>query len=183
MKKKSIDINHKKSRRNIVGRILFFNGKFDFLSLIKNIFISFGGGLLISVLVRNTMYVYDGLKKPIFTPPKIVFPFVWTIIYIIIGIAAYRIYMNNKLGKSDFGGYFYYLIGLLLNFLWAIIFFGLRLYGISFMLIIIMLAFIIVTTIKFLKVDKIAGLLMIPYGLWVSFAALLSFYIWVLNEM
>lgn len=179
--KKKIIVN--KNSEGVLKKILFLNGKFDFLALIKNIVISLGGGLLISFLVNNTMYVYDGLKKPIFTPPNIVFPIVWTILYIIMGIAAYRIYMNNKLGKSDFGGYFYYLISLLINFLWPLIFFGLRLYGISFILIIILLAFVIVTTIKFLKVDKISGFLMIPYILWLSFAAVLNFYIWMLNEM
>ena len=59
------------------------------------------------------------------------------------GLAAYRIYMNNKQGKNDYNGYFNYLVQLLINFLWSIIFFNFRLYGISFILIIILLIFII----------------------------------------
>ncbi|WP_370773430.1 TspO/MBR family protein [Clostridium sp.] len=99
------------------------------------------------------------------------------------GVAAYRIYMNNKEGRNDYDGYFYYFIQLLINFLWAIIFFNLRLYGISFILTIVLLVLIIITTVKFFKVDKIAGALMIPYIAWVAFASYLTFYVWMFNEM
>lgn len=183
MKKKVKESNDIRVRKSIVRDILFFNGKFDFLALIKNILISLGGGALVFALIRNTINIYDGLRKPVFTPPKLVFPNGWAIIYIIIGVAAYRIYMNNKLGRSDYGAYFYYLVGLLLNFLWPIIFFGFRLYGISFILIIIMLGIMVITTVKFLKVDKISAILMIPYGLWFGFVAVLNFFIWMFNEM
>ena len=173
----------KKEKGSILGRFFKVNNKFNFLALIKNILLPVGGGLLIWVLTRNSMSVYNSLKKPVFTPPSIVFPIVWTILYILMGIAAYRIYMNNKAGKDDKGAYFYYLIQLAINFLWSIIFFNFRLYGISFILIIVLLILIISTTIKFFKVDKTAGVLMIPYILWVSFASVLTFFIWMLNEM
>lgn len=91
--------------------------------------------------------------------------------------------MNNKAGKSDYNGYFYYLIQLLVNFLWAIVFFNLRLYGISFIIIVALLVLIIITTIKFFKVDKIAGSLMVPYIIWVTFASYLTLYVWIFNEM
>ena len=173
----------KKEKGSIIGRIFKVNNKFNLVALIKNILLPLGGGLLIGFLTRNSMVVYNSLKKPIFTPPSFVFPIVWTILYILMGIAAYRVYMNNKAGKDDKGAYFYYLIQLSINFLWSIIFFNLRLYGISFIIIIILLVLIILTIIKFFKVDKIAGVLMIPYILWVSFAAVLTFFIWMLNEM
>lgn len=182
MKRKSKNSSIKKES-NIISKVLYYDGKFDLLALFKNILMSLGGGIIVSLVVRDTIYIYDVIKKPIFTPPKIVFLIVWSLIYIIIGIAAYRIYMNNKLGKNDFGAYFYYLNGLLLNFLWPILFFGLRLYGLSFILIIVLLIFTIITMVKFLKVDKISGILIIPYVLWVSFASTLNFFIWVFNEM
>lgn len=173
----------KKEKGNLLERILKVNDKFNFIALLKNIILPLGGGILIGFFTRNSMVVYNNLKKPIFTPPAIIFPIVWTILYIFIGIAAYRIYMNNKSGKDDKGAYFYYLIQLSINFLWSIIFFNFRLYGISFILIIILFILIIITTIKFLKVDKMAGLFMIPYILWVMFASVLTFFIWMLNEM
>lgn len=182
MKKKSTD-NSKEVRERFTTKLLYLNGKFDVFALLKNILISLGGGVLVFILGLNTIHIYDTLNKPIFTPPNVTFPIVGGVVYIIIGIAAYRIYMNNKLGRNDFGGYFYYLIVLLLNFLWSLLFFGLRLYGLSFILIIILLIFIMITIAIFLKVDKISVILMIPYGLWISFVALLNFFIWFLNEM
>lgn len=185
-KKKLKKVNKKikkKEKGSLFGRIFKVNNKFNFVALIKNILLPLGGGILISFLTKNSMNLYNSLKKPIFSPPPFIFPIVWTILYILMGIAAYRIYMNNKSGKDDRGAYFYYLIQLLVNFLWSIIFFNLRLYGISFILIIVLLILMIITTIKFFKVDKIAGALMIPYILWVSFASVLTFFIWMLNEM
>lgn len=173
----------KGKRKNIIKEIFCVNNKFDFKGLLKNILIAVGGGLLVGFITRNSINVYDTLKKSFLTPPNSVFQIVWLVLYTVIGIAAYRIYMNNKAERNDYNGYFYYLVQLLINFLWAIIFFNLRLYGISFILIIILLLLIIITTIKFFKVDKIAGVLMIPYICWVAFASYLTFYIWMFNEM
>lgn len=69
------------------------------------------------------------------------------------------------------------------TFAWSIIFFHFKLYGLAFIELIILLIFIVITTIKFLKFDKIAGILMIPYIIWVSFAGVLNFFVWLLNEM
>lgn len=185
-KKKLKKINKKikkKEKGSLIERIFKVNNKFNFIGLIKNILLPLGGGILISFLTKSNINMYNNFKKPIFAPPSFVFPIVWTIIYILIGIAAYRIYMNNKNGKDDKGAYFYYLIQLSVNFLWSIIFFNLRLYGISFLLTLMLLILIIITTIKFFKADKIAGGLMVPYILWVSFASVLTFFIWMLNEM
>ena len=173
----------KGKRKNIIKEIFCVNNKFDFMGLLKNILIAVGGGLLVGFITRNSINVYDTLKKSFLTPPNSVFQIVWLVLYTVIGIAAYRIYMNNKAERNDYNGYFYYLVQLLINFLLAIIFLNLRLYGISFILIIILLLLIIITTIKFFKVDKIAGVLMIPYIGWVVFASYLTFYIWMFNEM
>ena len=167
------------------GRFNIFkvNGEFKFIPLIINILIPVLGGFIVGYLNNNTMNTYEMLKKPFFTPPSIVFPIVWTILYILMGIAAYRIFMRNKQGADDKGGYFFYLIQLMINFLWSFIFFTFRLYGISFIVIIILFIFIVITFIKFIKVDKIAGILLIPYLIWVAYAGVLNFFIWMLNEM
>lgn len=178
---------NKKNKDNkissIFKSIFCINGKFEIGGLLRNIAIPLVGGIIISLITKDSMSTYDSLKKSILTPPAFVFPIVWTILYIIMGLAAYRIYMNNKQGKNDNNAYFNYLIQLLINFLWSIIFFNFRLYGISFIVIIILLILIIITTIKFLKVDKLSGILMIPYVLWTIFASYLTFYIWIFNEM
>lgn len=173
----------KGKRKNIIKELFCVNNKFDFMGLLKNIAMTVVGGILVGLITKGSMSTYDSLKKSILNPPSIVFPIVWSILYVLMGLAAYRIYMNNKDGKNDYNGYFYYFIQLLINFLWAIIFFNLRLYGISFILIVILLVLIIITTIKFFKADKIAGTLMIPYIAWVAFASYLTFYVWMFNEM
>lgn len=181
--KKKVQKAPKGKRKNIIKEIFCVNNKFNFKGLLKNILMSVGGGLLVGFITRNSINVYNTLKKSLLTPPNIVFQIVWIVLYTLIGIAAYRIYMNNKAEKNDYNGYFYYLVQLLINFLWSIIFFNLRLYGISFILIIILLILITITTIKFFKVDKISGVLMIPYIGWITFASYLTFYIWIFNEM
>lgn len=155
---------------------------FDFIGLLKNIALSLGGGIIVGLLTKGTMDTYDKLKKPIFAPPNIVFPIVWIILYILIGVAAYRIYEKNKKGFNDNGAYFYYLVQLLINFLWSFIFFSFRLYGIALVIIIILLILAIITAIKFYKSDKIAGILLMPYIIWISYATILNYYIWILNE-
>ena len=151
--------------------------------LISYILITIIIGSFFTLFIMNSFGIYQEINRPILSPPSIVFPIVWSVLYFLMGIAAYRIYMNNKANKKDYNGYFYYLVQLLVNFLWSIVFFNFRLYGISFILIIILLILIIITTIKFFKVDKIAAILMIPYILWVSFESYLTFYIWMFNEM
>lgn len=190
MKKKDKKISKVKQKgkknnniSNFLKNIFKVNGKGSFRDLLKNILLPLLGGFFISYLTKGSMTAYNSLKKPVFTPPDIVFPIAWTILYLFMGIAAYRIYMNNKQGKKDNNAYFYYLIQLALNFLWSIVFFNLRLYGVSFILIIVLLVLIIITTVKFFKIDKIAGILMVPYILWVSYASLLTYFIWMYNEM
>ena len=167
------------------GKLNIFkiNGEFKVVPLLINILIPVLGGIIIGYLNSNTLDTYEMLKKPFFTPPNIVFQVVWIILYMLMGISAYRIYMRNKQGADDKGGYFYYLVKLSINFLWSFIFFTFRLYGISFIVLIILFILILITFIKFIKIDRIAGFLLIPYLIWVSFAGVLNYFIWALNEM
>src|SRR5699024_9228139 len=119
-------------RKNIIKEIFCVNNKFDFKGLLKNILIAVGGGVLVGFITRNSINVYDTLKDSLLTQPNSVFEIVCVVLYTGIGIEAYRIYMNNKAETNDYNEYFYYLVQLLINFLLAIIFFNLRLYGISF---------------------------------------------------
>lgn len=156
---------------------------FKFIPLIINILIPVIGGYIVSYINRNSYQIYDKLKKPYLTPPSMVFGIVWTILYILMGIAAYRIYMKNKKNSDDKGAYFFYLVQLIFNLAWSFLFFTFRLYGISFIWTIILIVLVIITFIKFIKIDKIAGLLLIPYLIWLFYASYLNFFVWVFNEM
>ncbi|MDF2593187.1 MAG: TspO and like protein, partial [Clostridia bacterium] len=94
----------------------------------------------------------------------------------------YRIILWGTYGKNIGRAVGYFIIQLALNYLWSIIFFRFNLYGIAFLEILLMLLFILLTTIEFCKIDKKAAWLMVPYILWVSFAAYLNYSIWMLNK-
>lgn len=159
------------------------NKKVDIGALIISLLISVGGGFIAGIFNKNSMMMYTNLQKPVFSPPAILFPIVWTILYILMGIAAYRVYMVIKETNTSKAPLVLYGVQLLLNFLWPFLFFKFRLYGLAFIELVILFIFIILTTVSFFKRDKVAGILMIPYALWVAFAGVLNFFVWMLNEM
>ena len=174
----------KKEKGSIIGRIFKVNNKFNLVALIKNILLPLGGGLLIGFLTRNSMVVYNSLKKPIFTPPSFVFPIVWTILYILMGISSYMVYIKKFENIDVSSALFVYEIQLLLNCLWSFLFFGLRLYGVSFIELVILFAFVVLTVVRFYKkAGKKSAILLVPYLIWLVYAGTLNFYIWMLNEM
>lgn len=160
------------------------NKQLKIIPLFINLLIPTLGGFLVWYINRNAITYYSAnVKKPFFTPPGIVFFIVWSILYVLMGIAAYRIYVKNKENNKDNGAYFFYLLQLMINFMWSFIFFTFRLYGVSFIWLIILLVFVIITFIKFIKIDKVAGFLLIPYIIWLLYAGVLNYFVWLLNEM
>ena len=123
---------------------------------------------------------YQSLRKPPFNPPDWIFGPVWTVLYITMAVAAWRVW--RRLG---FGGARYALtlfaIQLALNLAWSIVFFGFRQIGMALVEIVVLLAFIVATAIAFWRADRAAGLLFVPYLGWVGFAALLNASLWRLN--
>ena len=95
----------KGKRKNFIKEIFCVNNKFDFIALLRNILIPVIGGGLIGLITKGSMSTYDSLRKSMFNPPAIVFQIVWGVLYFLMGIASYRIYMNNKYGKNDYTGY------------------------------------------------------------------------------
>lgn len=166
-----------------MGKIFKVNGKFKLLPFIVLTILPVIGGGIIGYLIRNSVGIYEKLDKPIFAPPAITFVIVWGILYLLMGFASYRIYMIRDCGKDVGTSLFFYIIQLLLNYFWPVIFFSFRLYGLAFIELIVLLIFVIITFIKFIKLDKIAGFLLIPYILWIVFAGILNYYIWWKNEM
>ncbi len=118
---------------------------------------------------------YAVLNKPVFSPPNWLFGPVWTILYTLIGISLYLIWTNKK------GSLKLFLFHLFLNAIWSPIFFGAKNLGLAFLVILVMDITLILIIKNFYKVNKIAGLILIPYLLWISFASVLNFTIWQLN--
>lgn len=140
------------------------------------------GGFLSGFLSGSGSSMYLELVKPSFSPPGWVFPIVWTILYFLMAVALYRILVWRSWGKPVGKAIVFFVIQLLLNYLWSIIFFRFQLYGVAFLELLLLLFFIIITTIEFAKHDGKAAGLMLPYILWVSFAGLLNYTIWMLNK-
>ncbi|MDF2891406.1 MAG: TspO and like protein [Clostridia bacterium] len=158
------------------------NGKRNILLLVFLIALIELGGFISGFLSNSASNQYMGLVKPAFSPPGWVFPVVWTILYFLMAVALYRVLLWGSKGKVIGKAVLYFIIQLILNYLWTIIFFRLNLYGIALLELLLLLLFIIMTTIEFCKIDKKAAWLMIPYILWVSFAAVLNYYFWILNR-
>lgn len=133
----------------------------------------------VPALFVNTSEVYKTLEKPPLSPPGIVFPIVWTILFILMGISIYRIVRTNNFGVSSLKKL--YFIQLIVNALWTPIFFGLNLYGFAFIWLILLLLLVVIMTIKFHYIDKISAYLNIPYIIWLVFAGYLNFSIFLLN--
>lgn len=123
---------------------------------------------------------YQQIQKPVWTPPDWIFGPVWTFLYILMGLAASRVWSRRKLFPA-----FYplcpFMIQLLLNVAWSFIFFKYHRLDLAFYEIVILLFSIVLTIRAFLSVDRVASCLLVPYLLWVSFASLLTFAIWKMN--
>jgi len=150
--------------------------------LIIAVVVSLMAGVLGSVFTSEAIPTwYATLEKPDFTPPNWVFAPVWTTLYILMGVAAYLVWREGFHKTEVKIALTLYAIQLTLNVLWSMIFFGLRnpLYGLFDISALIIL--LILTTKQFREINKNAALLLMPYLLWVLYASLLNFNIWLLN--
>jgi len=124
---------------------------------------------------------YVSLNKPSFNPPNWLFAPVWTTLYILMGIAAGIIWNKGSYHKWVKTALYHFIFQLIFNAAWSFVFFGMRSPGYA-LLVIIFLLILIVLTIKWFRIiNRTAALLLIPYLLWVSFATILNYSIWVLN--
>ena len=141
-------------------------------NLIKNILIPVIMGGIVGLIISPFMN-YQNLNKPPLSPPGIVFPIVWTILYIIMGYSFYKQKEQNKT---------IYYTQLIVNGLWSIIFFIFKWYLLAFIWIILLIILVIIMIYKFYKENKLSGLINIPYLIWLFFALYLSFGVYLLNE-
>lgn len=124
---------------------------------------------------------YQSLVKPSFTPPNWIFAPVWTTLYVLMGISLFLVW-NKGLEKPGVQlALLFFFLQLALNILWSFLFFGLHSPLFAFIEIVFLWLAILVTILIFLPISKGAGYLLIPYLLWVSFAAVLNFSLWRLN--
>ena len=122
---------------------------------------------------------YRSLIQPPLAPPSLLFPIIWSILYVLMGI-SYGILESNSLVNSNINSIYY--LQLFVNALWSIFFFVLKWRFFAFLWILLLLVLVIIMIIRFYRKNKLSGLLQIPYLLWVAFATYLNFAIWLLNR-
>ena len=146
------------------------------LSLILFLILAIGGGLAIGFLTAPGEW-YAGLAKPAFNPPNWLFAPVWTVLYVLIAVAGWRVWQRDhgsfamKLWWAQLG----------LNFLWSPTFFAAHQIGLALIVILLLLAAILAFIVTAWRLDRPAAWLFVPYAVWVAFASALNGAIWLLN--
>ncbi|MCF6131092.1 TspO/MBR family protein [Flavobacterium wongokense] len=140
-------------------------------------------GYLSGMVTRDSITTwYPTLVKPVFNPPNWIFAPVWTLLYIMMGIAAGLVWTSDSDEKTVKKALGFFAIQFALNVIWSYLFFGLHNPLLALIEIVLLLLMIFETYNQFKRIDKLAGFLLIPYLAWVSFATILNASIWWLNR-
>ena len=151
-------------------------------SYLVSVTIALGVGGLSALLTMKNMDMFDIIKKPPLSPPAWLFPIIWTVLYILMGISAAIIYEKRNVSPERVReALTTYASSLIVNFAWSIIFFNLQAFFIALIWLLLLLFLVILTVIKYYFIDKKAAFLQIPYTIWVTFAAYLTAAITLLN--
>jgi benzodiazapine receptor len=157
--------------------------KFQFFPLLISLVITLAIGIVASIFTRPEIPGwYSSLRKPSFNPPSWVFAPVWTTIYIMIAIAAYLVWQRRESTVNYISAKAIYFVQLALNFSWSIVFFGLHQVFMALVVIALLWLSILLNIHYFNKYSRVAAWLLLPYLLWVSFASVLNFNIYILNK-
>ena len=136
-------------------------------------------GGLSSLAAGGFSGTFDSLTKPPLSPPAIVFPIVWSVLFVLMGISAAMVFRSGEAGR--FNALLLYGIQLFVNFFWPVLFFRLEMYTAAFFWLILLILLVLATFISFYKIRPAAGLLLLPYLAWLLFAAYLNLGIAILN--
>lgn len=147
--------------------------------LISYIVITLLVGSFFTLFIMDSFNIYNTMDKPFLSPNKIVFPIVWSVLYILMGISLYIVSESKYLNKDK--SYLLYILQLLVNSVWPLFFFKFRLFFVSFLIVLLLIYLVIKLILEFYKINKLAAYLQIPYLLWLIFASYLSLGVFLLN--
>ena len=140
-------------------------------------------GGLSALLTMGNMSLYEEVIQPPLAPPSILFPIVWTVLYVLMGVSAAIIYTDSHVEKSErTAALMPYWASLFVNFFWSILFFNFRAFLPAFIWLILLEFLIVMTIISYRRINTGAAYLQIPYAVWVAFAGYLNIAIWWLNR-
>ncbi len=150
---------------------------------IVSVVIALAVGGLSALVTSGSMDVYSKINRPALSPPAILFPIVWTILFTLMGISAAIIRQFREKKPDDVrNSLVVYAVNLVVNFIWSLIFFNMQAYLFAFIWILLLIAVIVAMIVLFRRVSPLAAYLQIPYLLWVCFAAYLNLAIYLLNR-
>ena len=153
--------------------------KIKWKDLIVCLIIPLAVGGLSAFLTRNSMDIYSSINQPPLAPPSILFPIVWTILFILMGVSSYLVYTSDATNKRE--ALTLYGVQLVVNFIWPLLFFNMQAYLFSFIWLVLLWVLVALMIRQFYKATPIASYLQIPYILWLTFAAYLNFAIFLMN--
>lgn len=148
---------------------------------IISVIIALAVGGLSALLTKNNMSIFEKINMPPLSPPSVVFPIVWAVLYILMGISSAIIYKNGTDREEVQSALKVYALQLAVNFFWSLIFFNMQAYLFAFIWLVLLWVLVIVMIVKFKKISPAAAWLQIPYLLWITFAGYLSLIIYLLN--
>ena len=147
---------------------------------IISVLIALAVGGLASLLTMGSMDIYLTLNQPPLSPPGWLFPIMWTVLYILMGISAAIIYTSNDTQSKS--ALKLYAVQLLVNFLWSPVFFNMRAFLLSFLILVLLDILVVAMIVKFHEISPLAAWLQLPYLLWILFATYLNLAIFILNR-
>ncbi|MBL0106878.1 MAG: tryptophan-rich sensory protein [Ignavibacteria bacterium] len=154
----------------------------NILKLILSLVICQLAGFIGAIFTMDSIPTwYAALNKPSFNPPNNVFGPVWTILYVMMGISMFLIWKEGLKNKDVKNAFIFFIIQLILNFLWSVVFFGAHSVLGGLIIIVLLWLAVLYCIISFRKISRVASILLIPYLLWITFATLLNYYILILN--
>ncbi len=139
-------------------------------------------GGLSALLTMQNMDLYSEIVTPPLAPPAILFPIVWTVLYVLMGVSAALVYTAEGVPGKKRAALTTYGASLVFNFAWSILFFNMRAFLFSFVWLLVLLFLIVKTILDYKEIRPVAAYLQIPYAVWVTFAGYLNFAIWLLNK-
>lgn len=156
--------------------------KFNLKRLIISLIIPLAAGGLAAFITRGDMDLYNSIKRPPFSPPGIVFPIVWTVLYILMGISLYLVWNNGDAYADKTAAYTLFGFQLFLNFIWSPVFFSARQFLLAFIILAVLWLSVLAMIISFYRIYKPAALLQIPYLIWLTIAGYLNIGVYILNK-
>lgn len=159
--------------------VLFMKIQWKKLIICLGIPLAVGG--LSALLTMNAMQTFSSVNQPPLSPPAWLFPVVWTILYLLMGLASYLVAVSGARRAKIDAALTVYALQLAVNFLWSPIFFNRQAYLLAFVWLVLLWVLILITLRRFAAVSPTAGWLLVPYLAWVTFAGYLNLGVYILN--